>query len=276
MSLLNGSVSGGRQLKVIRERRGVNQFDLELSEVITQANYSKIERGLSIPTRPKLEAILDALKANFNERQEVLKSFGYLPSYPLPELDEIEAACQRCQPVLDTVPMPAYLMDFVTRLFAWNASFAKLLGVYEQSGVLNQLCHMPLFKAQFDSRVRLAKFIANIDLHIEAQSIRDRLSAYRDERWYENFITTLCQEPEFHKYWQKTKDTIQRDEPVTEFAARILQPVKFDVPGLETQLQVHFYANHDPLIGDDRFRIVYLVPADAFTIRQVDRWLAEV
>lgn len=259
---------------MIRERQGINQFDLELNGVITQANYSNIERGRSAPSRPKLEAVLDALQANFNERREALIAFGYHPPYPLPELRDVEAACKRCRPVLESVPMPAYLMDFVTRLFAWNDCFARLLGVYETSGVLEQLQARPLFKAQFDSRVRVGKYLENIEPYLlaETQSIRDRLAPYQEERWYAEFVAQLCREPEFHRYWQATQNTQPKEELVTEFAARVLQPVRFTVPGFDTQM--HFYANLDPLVGDDRFRVVYLIPADAFTIRQVERWLA--
>jgi transcriptional regulator with XRE-family HTH domain len=269
-----GSAAGGRKLRMIRERQGLNQFALELDGVITQANYSNIERGRAIPSRSKLEAILEALQANFNERRETLSAFGYLPPYPLPEAHEIEAARQRCRPVLDTVPMPAYLMDFVTRLFAWNDCFARLLGVHEQSGVLAELQDIPLFKAQFDSRVRLGKYLEEIETYLlaEAQSIRDRLAPYQEERWYAGFVAQLCREPEFQRYWQATQNTLPKEEMVTEFAARALQPVRFTVPGFDTQM--HFYANLDALVGDDRFRMVYLIPADAFTLRQVERWLA--
>ena len=274
MPLQQGSVAGGRRLRMIRERRGVQQFDLELDGVITQANYSRIERGKVAPSRSKLEAVLDALQANFNERREALTAFGYLPPYPLPELHEIEVARQRCRPVLDAVPMPAYLMDFVTRLLAWNDCFAKLLGVHETSGVLAELQDIPLFKAQFDSRVRLGKHLKNIEIYLlaEAQSIRDRLSPYQEERWYAGFVAQLCREPEFNRYWQATQHTVPKGEMVTEFAARALQPVRFTVPGFD--MQMHFYANLDALVGDDRFQMVYLIPADAFTLRQVERWLA--
>jgi transcriptional regulator with XRE-family HTH domain len=268
-------MAGGRILRLIRQRQGINQFDLQLEGVITQANYSKIERGEVIPVRAKLDAILDALNANFNERQEVLISFGYLPAYDLPGAQEIAAACERCRPVLERVPMPAYLMDFVTRFLDWNDSFARLLGVYEGSDVLEGMRNRPLFKTQFDSRVRLSAFIEKVEpvLLADMQSIRTQLTPYREEQWYAEFVAELCQDPKFDHYWRKTSNNSLQEDVITEFAARVLQPVRFNLLGLDAQL--HFYANHDALVGDDRFRIVYLIPADGFTIRQIERWLAD-
>lgn len=271
----NGSVSGGRELRRIRERRGIIQTELDLDGVITQKNYSKIETGLAFPQRETLEAILDALDASFNERQAAVTAFGYLPPYPLPEPHEVEAACQRCQPVLDAVPMPTYLMDFVTRLLTWNRCFSRLQGSLEGSGILEQWQHKPLFKVQFDSRVRLGAYLENMEVHLQAEvrGIRERLAPYREERWYAGFVAELCQEPEFNRYWQLAADSRSQEEIVTEFAARVLQPVRFKLPGIDTEL--HFYANVDAVLGDDRFRIVYLIPANGFTLRQVERWLVE-
>jgi len=270
-----GSESGAERIKALRLEKGLTQFDMELSGILTQANYSKIENGKSHPTRDKLDAILDILDAHFNDRQQITKYFGYLPPYELPKYGEIEAACMHCQPVLNSVPMPAYLMDFATQFLAWNDCFAKLLGIHEDSDVLAELQNMPLFKAQFDSHVRMADYMENMEefLLIEMLNIRQRLAPYQGERWYDGFVAKLCEDNSFSHYWQKTEGVESSDDIVTEFAERILQPVRFNLPGFDTQ--VHFYANVDPLHGDDRFSIVYLISADAFTLRQVERWLAE-
>ncbi|MEM7375583.1 MAG: helix-turn-helix transcriptional regulator [Bacteroidota bacterium] len=275
-----GSLSGGKILKGIRERQGISQQKLGSMEVITQANLSRIEGGKSIPARETLEDILDAIQASFNERQQVLTSFGYLAPYPLPNAQEIEAACTRCQLVLDSVPMPAYLMDFVTRFFAWNPLFAKLLGIYEESDVLEGMRNQPLFKSQFDSNVHLAQEMEHMEEYLLAEmlSIRQRLAPYTEEGWYAEFVAQLCESEQFRHYWEATEGMTLDEDIVTEFAARVLNPVQFEVPGPDTEaedLELRFYANLDALIGDDRFSIVYLIPSDAMTIRQIDRWLVE-
>lgn len=272
----NGSLSGGQKLRKIRERQKLNQFEFDLSGVVTQANLSRIETGRIFPSHEKLKAILDRLHPTFNERREVLSAFGYLPPYPIPDAAEIEAACRRCRPVLDEIPMPAYLQDFLTRFLAWNDLFTRLLGDQADSDHFKKLHNMPLFKAQFDSRLRMADYMENMEpsLLAEMEDIRDRLAPHCDEQWYDGFIAELCEDAQFHRYWQATEGHAPSEKPVTAFAASIIEPVEFTIPGEETELQ--FYANVDPLTGDDRFRMVYLIPATAMTIRQVERWRAEM
>ena len=279
MATFEGSQSGAERLKALRVRRGLTQEDvlyegLAIDGILTQANYSRIERGLSHPSREKLDAILDRLDAGFNDRQDITKYFGYVPPFPLPTDEEIAATIERCQSVLDSVPMPAYLMDFLTRFLVPNSLFSKLLGIHEGTGVLRALHKMPLFKAQFDSRVKMADYMKNMDAYLtaEMESIRERLTPYKNERWYPEFVEGLREEPEFNHYWQATQDTAPADSRVTAFAERALQTVQFNVPGIDTQLD--FYANVDPLLDDNRFSIVYLIPAEPFTIRQVERWQA--
>lgn len=270
-----GSLSGARKLRIMRERRKLKQLDFDFSDVITQANYSKIERGISTPSREKLQAILEWMQATFNEQRDVLSAFGYLPPYPIPDEAEIQVARDRCRPVLDEVRMPAYLMDFLTRFLDWNDCFAKLLGDQETSDALDDLKNKPLFETQFHSRVRIAGYIGDMEPYLltEMQAIRERLAPFSDERWYDAFVADLCQEPNFNHYWQATAEMVPNEEPVTEFAASIVEPVKFTIPGEDTEL--HFYANVDPVNGDDRFRLVYLIASDSLTMRQVERWVAE-
>lgn len=271
-----GSLSGGKMLRMIRERHKVSQLEFDFSGVMTQANYSKIELDKAIPSRPKLEAILDLLNATFNERRDLMRAFGYLPPCPIPDEEEIEAICARCQPILDTTDMPAYLMDFLTRLLAWNDSFTRLLGDLEPGDVLDSLRDQPLFKMQFDSRVRMADLMEDLEpsyLLAEMQAIRERLAPYRGERWYDGFIAGLCTDRDFNRYWHKAAETDLPEEQEAETSDQMVQPVGFTLPGSDTEL--HFHANLDAVMEDERFQLVYLIPADAFTLRQVERWRVE-
>lgn len=265
---------GGGKLHRLRETRGVSQFDFESESVISQANYSKIERGLSTPSKEKLEAILDLLGASFNDRQDILKSFGYLPPYPLPEPHETDAIRQRCQPILDELPLPAYLVDIITRLVTWNNLFAKLAGSARDA--LTQLQGKPLFKAQFASRLRLRSFMEHVDdvLLEDVYSIRARLAPYREERWYQDFIAELCEEPEFQHYWDASALLEPREPAPVAFATRILHPVRFQLPGVDSAV-LQFYSNPEYVEDDHRFQMIYLTAEDAFTLRQVERWRSE-
>jgi transcriptional regulator with XRE-family HTH domain len=269
-----GSVSGGSKLRLLRESRKLSQFELELIGSITQANYSKIERGVSSPSKEKLEDILVALKASFNETQDILKSFGFSIPYPLPSDEEMESVRMRCQPILDRLPLPAYTVDLITRLVAWNGIFTRLAG--ENADMVAQLKGVPLFKAQFSSRVRLQSFMDDIDgvLLDDVRMIRSRLEPYQDEQWYSDFLEELREEPVFQQYWDRAESLgSPAPEPFT-FATRILHPVRFKLPQA-SDIALTFYSNPEPLQDDSRFQMIYLVPADLFTQRQVDRWRDE-
>ncbi len=265
----NGSASGGSKLKRLRESKKLSQLELDL--IIAQSNYSRIERGLSKPSKEKLDAILDAFDASFNDRQDILKSFGYLPPYPLPDHKETEAIRQRCQPILDELPIPAYLTDLVTRLVAWNPLFAKLTGGMRDT--LTQLKGEPLFKAQFASRLGLRQLMEGVEeiLRIDVYGIYDRLAPHSHEKWYQDFIEELCEDPNFQHYWDEVVALGPLDPAPVSFANHILHPRRFYLSN-EGSAVLTFYANYEVLQNDSRFQMIYLVPADPMTIRQLERW----
>lgn len=267
-------LNGGGKLRSLREKRQLLQFDLDLDGIITQANYSKIERGLAKPSKEKLEAILDVMQASFNERRDILQSYGYRSPYPLPEPHETEAIGAECQPILDALPTPAYLVDILTRLVTWNALFAQLAG---GSDSLERLIGQPLFKMQFASHLRLREFMDGMDevLLASVRMVHERLAPYQDERWYHDFLAELCEEPEFLHYWEAAIALGPRKPLPVAFAARILHPVQFALPN-EGKTKLQFYSNPEPLENDARYQMIYLIPADLLTMRQVDRWHSEM
>lgn len=261
---------GRNKLRSLREQRQSVQFALELDGIITQANYSKIERGLATPSREKLVAILDAFKASFNERRDILLSYGYRVPYPLPGVEETEAIRTQCQPVLDSLPIPAYLVDIITRLVSWNRLFEPLAGGGDR---LKALVGRALFKAKFVSRLQLQEFMGKLDevLLESVQEIYVRLVPYQDERWYGAFVEELCEEKGFRHYWDAVAAMGPRNASPVTFATQILHPVQFSLPDLEGAT-LEFYSNSERLQTDDRFQMLYLVPANAYTLRQVERW----
>lgn len=270
MTQHNDRISGGDKLRSLREKRRLLQFDFDLDGIITQANYSKIERGLSKPSKEKLEAILGVMKASFNERRDILESYGYRAPYLLPEPSETEAICAECQPILDALPIPAYLVDIITRLVTWNALFEQLAGGKD---ALMPLVGQPLFKAQFASHLRLREFMDGMD-EVLTESVRmiyERLAPYEDERWYSEFLAELCQQSEFRHYWEAALTLGPRKPSPVAFAARIMYPVQFALPDADGA-KLQFYSNPELLQNDSRFQMIYLIPENALSLRQVERW----
>ncbi len=273
MPLSNPGNFGGQTLRRLRERRKLTQDELGLDGVIAQANYSKIERGLSMPSRGKLVAILDALQPTFKERQEILSLFGYISSQPLPTCEELETACQVSRPLLDEIPAPAYIVDILTRLVAWNHYCAMLIG--GDQGILEQLEGEPLIRAQIESRIRLKGVMEGVEEQLldDALTIRERLAPYEDEEWCAEFIQELCSIPDFAYAWEKAQTLPPLESAPIEFAARLINPVTFHLVDGNTILA--FYSNPETYRDDSRFEVVGLLPADSFTMRQLERWRSE-
>ncbi|MEZ4711627.1 MAG: helix-turn-helix domain-containing protein [Caldilineaceae bacterium] len=264
-------------LRRLRERQGLSQDSLVGPDgdlILTQANYSRVERGLSTPTRDKLDTILDLFKAGYNERREILIAFGYPPPKPLPTQAEMDAIRERCQPTLDALPVPAYITDLITRLVATNTIFEKLIGAGD---LLHQLQGQPLFKAQFASHLRLREAMGELDevLLESVRNIYERLEPYQGEQWYHAFLEELCHEPEFERYWNRVATLGPREPSSLAFATRILHPVQFPHPDAQG-VKLRFYSNPEPFQGDQRLQMIYLIPENAQTQRQVERWQNEL
>lgn len=261
-------------LRHLRQRRGLRQAELELDGIITQANYSKIERGVSTPTRDKLDAILDVLHATYNERQEILTAAGYAPPTPLPTEAEIDAIRERCQPTLDALPVPAYITDLITRLVATNNLFEQLIG---KGDLLQRLQGQSLMKEQFKGVLHLPNVLATKEPFLleTARMIRYRLAPYQSETWYADFIETLCtEEPAFRHYWDASEGLEPPEPPLFDFADRIFHPVSYAMPGADG-VRLQFYSNPEEVKDDRRFWLICLVPSDAFSLRQIERWRME-
>ena len=269
----NGSEAGD-MLRGLRQRRGLNQADLELDGIITQANYSRIERGLAMPSTEKLDAIFDVLRPTFNERQSILTALGIVPPVLLPTEAKMKTIAARCQPILDELPIPAYIVDIVTRLVGWNDLFVALLG--EEGELAEELRGWSLFKAKFAARYELQSFMDEMELHLleDARGFRERLAPYRKEEWYDGFIEELCSEPGFKDYWDASATLAPPDANPLTFADRILHPVEFPLPGSD-DIELAFYSNPEDLQDDSRFQMIYLIPVDQFSMRQVERWRSD-
>src|SRR4029450_896091 len=120
---------GGALLRRPRERAGRSQLWVEAEADLGTGYLQRVESGRGTqPGRVTGQKILEALGARYSERRDVLELFGYVVATPLPTPDEIEWARQSCQHELHDVPFPAYVLDCLPRLIAWNRFVPRLLG----------------------------------------------------------------------------------------------------------------------------------------------------
>jgi transcriptional regulator with XRE-family HTH domain len=104
----------GVLLRHWRDMRGRSQFDLSLDAGVSQRQISFIESGRSVPGRPTLLDIAQALDIPLRDRNTLLLAAGYAPIYSegawnAPEMQSVTKALERI--LRQHEPFPAVVMD---------------------------------------------------------------------------------------------------------------------------------------------------------------------
>jgi transcriptional regulator with XRE-family HTH domain len=113
----------GALLRHWRAVRDKSQLDLSLDSGVSQRHISFIEVGRSVPSRPMLMNIAQALDVPLRERNTLLLAAGYAPIYPddtwnALEMDSVTRAIGRM--LRQHEPYPAVVMDRY-----WNVLMAN-------------------------------------------------------------------------------------------------------------------------------------------------------
>jgi len=132
----------GSALKEWRTRQRVSQLELALHAGTTQRHISFMENGRSVPGRGMVVRVAESLRLPLRERNALLLTAGYAPSYPETRLDDPEL-----RPVLDGLrrlldghlPYPAIVIDRFGDLVATNDAFGVLT-----EGVASELLEPPV------------------------------------------------------------------------------------------------------------------------------------
>lgn len=127
----------GGLLREWRSARGLSQMELAFRAEVSLRHLSFVETGRSVPGRPLVVALAEALDLPLRERNELLVAAGYAPLYsasPLeaPEMDLVRAAVGT---ILEQhEPYPAFAFDRRWELVQANAAMRRLLGALRPGG----------------------------------------------------------------------------------------------------------------------------------------------
>lgn len=258
---------GGSRLRALREAAGKTQLWVESEGELGSGYLQRIESGrVAQPGRALLERILTAIGARYSERREVLEQFGYALSTPPPDASDTDWARSFCQPELDEAPFPAYALDCLHRLIAWNAQVPRLFGLQRIDPKLAELNGRSILEAWFDSRSPLSHLVAEPEVFLPAliRAFRSEMEPFRAEAWYPPLLQSLLALPRFKQIWDRIE---QESTPVS--SARALVPVRLNVPEVG-EMQFRLSAEH--LVRDARFRLIYFFPSDLPTMQQCAEW----
>jgi transcriptional regulator with XRE-family HTH domain len=123
----------GDLLKQWRGVRGRSQLDISVDTGISQRQISFIESGRSIPTRPTLMGIAQALEIPLRERNALLLAAGYAPLYSDPawnsdEMKTVNKALERM--IAQQEPYPAIVMDRYWNVLLTNAAAPRFFNCF--------------------------------------------------------------------------------------------------------------------------------------------------
>jgi hypothetical protein len=202
---------------------------------------------------------LFALKSRYTERREILELFGYLVDAPIPDSNDIAWAIAACQTELDSAVFPAYLLDCAARLLYANKLVPKLFHISESKSILRMV---------FDTQHDLASRIQNTDIFLAAQirALRYELQRFPEEDWSKQLIEENLNCQGFERYWQREQ------QQAVHIPARPLSPLELSVDG---EGILSFRLISEPFVQDQRFRVIFYIPADPKTIEICLKWLRE-
>lgn len=116
----------------LRKSRRVSQLELSLRAGVSQRHLSCIETGRARAGRETLIALLDALGATLEERNQALLASGYAPAHAeraldAPEMAPVRAALGQLLHAHDQTP--ALVLDGEYNVVMTNAGLARLLAL---------------------------------------------------------------------------------------------------------------------------------------------------
>ncbi|MDR7335694.1 helix-turn-helix domain-containing protein [Roseateles asaccharophilus] len=139
-------------LATLRKSRRVSQLELSLRAGVSQRHLSCIETGRARAGRETLIALLDALGASLEERNQALLAAGYAPAHAERALDAPEMAPVRAaleQLIHANGAAPALVLDGEYNVVMGNAGLARLLALLGLPGEAMLAQPLNLLRAVF-------------------------------------------------------------------------------------------------------------------------------
>ena len=254
--------SGGSRLRALREEADRTQLWVELEAGLGTGYLQRVESGRVVqPARDTLGRILQALDATYNERQTVMRLFGYLTPTDVPGSGELGWARDLATPQLANFPFPAYALDCLHCVVAVNHAARDLLGVNVASDGADGERRPSILEQWFDEVSPLGRMVVEPDRFLLALVTAFRYEArrFREEPWAQEVVRNMRRIPRFERYWQMTES-----QPPPLGAARALIPLRLQSTDGKS---LSFRLSSEPFIDDARFRVVYYFPDDLETMR---------
>ena len=114
-----------------RQRLGLSQAELAERASVSLAAVKAYEQGKRHPSRPYLIALLDAMKLEVMDRNDVLEAAGYASDagVVVPGLEGLQFSAEGAQAEVDRVAWPAFVSNEMSEVVVVNDAALTLWGV---------------------------------------------------------------------------------------------------------------------------------------------------
>ncbi|MGI9381772.1 MAG: helix-turn-helix domain-containing protein [Methyloligellaceae bacterium] len=180
-----------------RTTRRLSQFDLAEDTGISTRHLSFLETGRSLPSRDMVQRLAESLDVPPADRNVLLLSAGYAPTYPAGESATVEfEALERMLEFMlsQQTSFPALVIDESWNIRMRNAAATRLFGEFRPfyrlpdsvaGNALHILCHpdglrqfMPNWTEYVEPFVREINREASMEFGSGAERLRDALQSY--------------------------------------------------------------------------------------------------
>jgi len=239
----------GRKLYAFREDRKLSQSKLEVEADLSFGTISRIENGLTNPTKETLIKIGEILKLDDTEFNHLL-----IGRKATPTQEDIKNTIKQVKQLIDSSEFPAYLMDCQFRAWYWNDLILKMLEVdksktekYRGSSTVKIL----LF-SEFNLKEKIPKKKLPLIIKKQVDIYKQLVKKYKNEEFTRQEIRNLRKDDLFRAAWDN--DTVSKETPlITDFY------INFMGKTLEMEIVNNF------LNFDNRFILVRYYPKNLQT-----------
>jgi hypothetical protein len=187
----------------------------------------------------------------------------------LPTEQEIHQARQLTAYELRDATYPMYVIDLGQRLCAWNRYMPRVIGLHPDDPTTQHFLGVTIFDVTFNPAFETRLLIDNPDEYLPAMLafIKAGISAFREEKWYQELIARVRTFPGFSTFWDSLPESAQH-----RYAYRSIIPVRIRVPKSGTLL---FRVSSTNFLLDPRFDIIHFTPYGAHSLRTCANWAEE-
>lgn len=243
---------------------------------VTSKSLTAIEDGITKqPAREIIEAILDILskfkEVEMMDKYNILAAYGYKAPIVPPSQEEGGRARKNWEQAYEKIWYPAYLVDIIHRLWAWNKYAPRLLGLkYNDPQVKEKFYNVDILDVIFKLAPQHIEITNRADyLPGLIYTMKSQFQPFINEPWYLKWVLDAQNRyPEFKNLWEKTPDNLLAPSTMGNQVPIAIR-IKSESEILRFQLTAVGFAN------DPRFIVAQWIPIDDITAIKCLLWMKQ-